>query len=197
MQQTINILANYQFNLQPCLVNCSNMGQCFLMNNTKYICVCTRPYYKGESCQFDNRPCSSNPCLNNGMCMTGLNETDFTCNCSLNFYGTFCEKKMNVCLNKTCSENGYCHNIHEMPICKCFQNFYGQNCEFQEAYVKVVRVVKISSLIILLGVIGMFSLWIFCNDILSIFMNVNKTGREGKVSLKNIQHFRYHPFEKA
>ena len=84
-QQISNVLINYQYDLTPCLTNCSNNGIC-LLNSTldKYSCNCS-DNFNGESCQFDLRPCSKYPCLNNGTCINkNVNTNEFECKCLTN-----------------------------------------------------------------------------------------------------------------
>jgi Tfp pilus assembly major pilin PilA len=90
--QLNEVLTNYTGDLSACLANCSNQGICILNSLQQYICECNQ-YRTGKSCQSDTRPCSSNPCLNNGLCIDTNNQTlSFQCICSNSslFYGTYC-----------------------------------------------------------------------------------------------------------
>jgi len=197
--QLINILSSYSFNLTPCLVNCSNRGQCVLGSNFELICQCTSSHFTGDSCQYDVRPCSTNKCLYNGTCMNLNNNTQFKCECSQNYYGANCEKQIDACKmkNVTCSSQGYCLNQDNgTAICKCFLNFYGDNCEFQDAFVKVIKNISVSSLVVLLTSIGLFVLWVVSNDIMNIFITKSRYGENKRQEKSKIIRFKYTPFKK-
>ncbi|CAF1127794.1 unnamed protein product, partial [Brachionus calyciflorus] len=53
--------------VNDCIQNCSNNGKCKFINNAKYKCECNKNYV-GSACQYKTLPCSSNPCINNGLC---------------------------------------------------------------------------------------------------------------------------------
>jgi hypothetical protein len=198
--QLINILSSYSFNLSPCLVNCSNRGQCVLGNNFELICQCTHSFFTGDSCQYDVRPCSTNKCLYNGTCTNLNNNTQFKCECSQNYYGANCEKQIDVCKvkNVTCSNQGYCLNqANGTAVCKCFLNYYGDNCEFQDAFVKVIKTISVSSLIVLLTSIGLFVLWIVSNDIMNIFITKSRYGENKRQKKPKVIRFKYTPFKKS
>ena len=74
--QLNGILETYIGDLTGCLANCSNQAVCMLDTQQKYICQC-KEFKNGLSCQSDTRPCSSNPCLNNGVCSNVYNGTLF------------------------------------------------------------------------------------------------------------------------
>ena len=97
----MNILTNSNYDLSACLKNCSNNGLCLLnTTNQKYSCQCFT-HFNGISCQFDTRPCSKYPCLNNGTCLnTNLNTSEFKCQCQLNYFGLNCETKIDLCKNQ-------------------------------------------------------------------------------------------------
>ena len=91
--------------------------------------------------QFDSRTCSNNPCLNNGTCLnSNLNNTitELVCQCELNYYGVYCENKIDLCQNQTCSNNGYCFLNNTQPICKCFNGYNGDICELDNVSLKNV-----------------------------------------------------------
>ncbi|RNA25740.1 neurogenic locus notch -like protein [Brachionus plicatilis] len=75
--ETINIILSSDIDIADCLSNCSNRGHCVLLEEQepeKFSCSC-EAHFGGNKCQFDLRPCSSNPCLNNGTCKEVLNNT--------------------------------------------------------------------------------------------------------------------------
>jgi hypothetical protein len=147
----LNILTTQNGSITGCLRQCSSQGQCQLNQITQmYGCVCDT-YFSGSACQYDSRPCSSGPCLNNGTCtnVQGLNSTlSFQCECQNTYYGTNCEKQIDVCHNKTCNGKGYCFNSQNEPKCKCFSGYSGDECELTSAYVKIVKGTQLTATII-------------------------------------------------
>jgi hypothetical protein len=144
----MNIL-NINTDITPCLLNCSNNGECIynqISNN--FTCNCFENY-TGSNCNIDKRPCNSAKlqCINNGICInnrTGPNKDDYTfaCNCSYPFYGDRCQFKIKLCQNITCSKQGICLVVNDtQPVCKCFPNFSGNECEISGFKMKTIKAV--------------------------------------------------------
>ena len=174
-QMLQDLLQSTSFNLNGCLVNCSNKGVCeFDLVSKKYVCKCNEPeYIKGISCQTDLRACSSYPCLNNGTCVNlTINRTEtFACECASQFFGHYCERHVDWCQNRTCSLHGYCHvgSSRNNSKCKCFTGFSGDDCELVDTFSAIIRnSVQYTSLLIC--VISMFTLaWlVVSNDVLNV-----------------------------
>ncbi|CAF1055510.1 unnamed protein product [Brachionus calyciflorus] len=128
-----------------CMLNCSNNGLCLMDSNFNYECVCSS-YYTGLKCQYDTRLCSSNPCLNKGVCVEGNNT--YSCLCSDLYFGQNCEFKNDVCQNETCNGNGVCKDVRNEPFCECLYLFSGKECEIKSEEIQTIkRVVKTSSII--------------------------------------------------
>ena len=193
-------LANYPYNLASCLTNCTNRGVCYMDATTqKYICRCIANFI-GESCQTDIRPCYKYPCLNNGTCidLNSVNGTSFQCQCQKNYFGVNCENEFNICQNQSCSANGRCANNQGTPTCICFTGYYGENCEMEASFTKVVRDVKLTSILICAFSIGFFITLIILNDVWSIFIRKAnaKHVRNSSRSFSNpkVIHFKYYAF---
>ena len=73
----------------PAKLTCKNGGQCF--NGA----CCCRDHYSGQFCNIETIGCHSNPCLNGGRCVPGIdNDTDnYTCECLDTFQGQYCERQ--------------------------------------------------------------------------------------------------------
>ena len=170
--QLNGILATYTGDISSCLANCSNQGICVLDSNQQYICQCNQ-YRTGLSCQSDTRPCSSGPCLNNGICSNINNETSFQCTCQMNlYYGQYCENKIDLCLNNStkCIKNqGYCVMNSTQAICKCFSDFSGPNCEIESTSYVVRKSFINAATIIAIVVMVCFAIMIFCFDYTKYF----------------------------
>ena len=167
--QLNEVLSAYRGDLSGCLANCSNQGSCVLNSMQQYICQCDQ-YKTGKSCQSDLRPCSSNPCLNNGTCsnIMNINETIFQCMCQNNLYfGTYCENKVDLCLNNTdlCFiGQGYCIVNGTQPMCKCLKDYSGTKCEIQSTSLAVTKaIINVSSIITIIVLVS-FVILILCLD---------------------------------
>ena len=107
-------LLNSNYDLSGCMTNCSNKVSCrFDTVLNKFYCLCDSIYSSGSACNVDIRPCSSNPCLNNGTCVDYSNglrynmsvpdNVTYSCLCNKHYKGENCEEKINICQNETCS----------------------------------------------------------------------------------------------
>ena len=165
-----------------CLTNCSQNGDCIFDTTTQtFSCKCL-PHFKGSSCQNDERPCSSYPCLNNATCInTNMNNSrlSFTCECQKENYGSYCENKINLCEYKNCSSNGYCRVSDLKAECKCLINYYGENCEYEASQIKMIKNVQTTSLAICFTTICVFCLIIILNDVSNIFIFTTKKTKKG------------------
>jgi hypothetical protein len=196
ISQLLDILTQQTGDISGCLLQCSSQGQCQLNQNTQmYECGC-KTYFSGSACQYDSRPCSSGPCLNNGTCknVQGLNSTlSFECECQNTYYGTNCEKQIDVCQNKTCNGKGYCFISQNEPKCKCFSGYSGDECDLTSATVKLVKSVQFTSSLVCFIVIGTFITMVISNDLLKICCNKKQNFKEEKLNKapKEIR-FKYH-----
>ena len=138
----LKLLSTYEKDLTGCLLNCSNNGICALNTNYQLVCVCNQ-FYSGSACSMDSRPCSSNPCQNNGNCTHNV-ETSmsaYVCSCPPLFYGRNCQFVKEVCRNVTCSMRGVCVINESRPQCKCFSDFSGESCQItSRAFVEKTQV---------------------------------------------------------
>ncbi len=174
--QVFFILSSQKGNLNGCLQNCSSSGFCSLSFGI-IGCQCFQ-YFTGSSCQYDTRPCASNPCLNNGTCINVVNGTasSFECQCKNTFYGLSCENQIDICQNVTCNRHGYCYTEQNMAKCKCFTSYSGDTCEIESSYVKLVRSVQLTSTIICFGALGLVIFSVISNDTFNYFTRrKNKT----------------------
>lgn len=131
--------------LLGCLLNCSGKGQCKPEGTSESKCVCL-DNFKGDKCDVDLRPCKYRPCLNQGECEdvmdTSLNYYDFKCKCKGSSTGKFCQNKIDICFNETCSSNGYCQDNNGVPECKCKYLYQGNKCEIESAELQTKKAVQ-------------------------------------------------------
>lgn len=71
----------------------------------------------GSHCETKINSCSSQPCLNNGICVS--NGNSFSCTCKEGFTGRICEEIEDRCERK-CYNNGRCvKNDDDEEVCIC------------------------------------------------------------------------------
>jgi hypothetical protein len=63
----------------------------------------------------------------------------FSCQCGNLYYGEYCQFKIDVCENETCSKNGFCKDFNNKPLCVCFALFFGDQCQTQSAELKTIK----------------------------------------------------------
>ena len=191
--EIINLL-NSNYDLSGCIVNCSNNGQCkfnSIINN--FYCSCYSIYFGGYACQIDTRPCSSNPCLNNATCVdystsSNYSSSSFSCVCDeyYMYKGVYCESKIDVCRNETCSTNGYCLDLNNKAKCVCSSMYWGERCEMESNELKTEK--QIISIASILAIIIIILFYIFI-----VLLDVAKFCCEKKVKKRKrlIQKFNY------
>jgi len=187
--QVLTLLSGQKGDLNGCLQNCSSSGICS-SNNGLIGCQCFE-FFTGASCQYDTRPCASNPCLNNGTCINIVNGTtsSFECQCKNTFYGLNCENQINICQNVTCSDHGYCYKDQTIAKCKCFTSYSGDVCEIESSYVKLVHSVQSTSTIICVIVLGLGIISVISNDTFNYFTrSINKIGAKKSVKKNPKKH---------
>lgn len=83
----------------------------------------------GTFCQINIDDCSSNPCLNGGICKDMID--GFICNCTERWMGETCEKPYDICEFHPCKNNGTCRSSSNKReySCHCLSGFDGDNCE--------------------------------------------------------------------
>jgi hypothetical protein len=74
-----------------------------LISNSSYQCFCSRGYI-GINCEQFSNPCSSNPCLNQGLCQAILPNL-FECKCLQGYTGFYCQFINNSCQQQSCAVN--------------------------------------------------------------------------------------------
>lgn len=105
---------------------CGNGGTCFWINSTDYHCYCPAGL-TGKDCRHEINHCLSQPCYNNGTCLSQINT--FTCQCSNNTNGIYCQELIDPCKINPCLNNGRCEREHEKYKCNCTRNYTGEHCE--------------------------------------------------------------------
>jgi hypothetical protein len=85
--------------------------------------------YSGTYCEIVISPCQSQPCFNNGSCLSTYNNT-YLCICLPSYTGTFCEQ-YNPCMNFQCLNGGTCvisSSALNGRTCICPVGYTGQAC---------------------------------------------------------------------
>ncbi|CAF1035730.1 unnamed protein product [Adineta ricciae] len=118
-----------------CNLTCLNGGECYNdeQQGGQARCSCPNEYY-GERCELMNRPksCSlSNPCMNNGKCIT--TSAGAQCVCQKGTSGVLCERieqsdSAKYCPLK-CQAGGLCVFVGSTAECRCPSGRVGRFCE--------------------------------------------------------------------
>ncbi|PIK61425.1 putative fibropellin-1 isoform X2 [Apostichopus japonicus] len=107
---------------------CQNNATCYNAYQPQrdlpdFACEC-RGVYRGLICNETADPCSSNPCLNGGICLKNVNGDVFVCICPVGYTGDICEKRQGA----LCSANpAACTGPGEM--CVEQENYFHCECE--------------------------------------------------------------------
>ncbi|KAK3791911.1 hypothetical protein RRG08_026813, partial [Elysia crispata] len=111
-------------------VTCGGQGLCAtFQDEPNYKCLCCGNY-EGAGCEKFN-PCLSNPCGRRGQCEQDDEDPEkFSCECSLEYYGTTCQhKRENLCDVIKCQNNGTCVGNSTHFLCECPDGLSGSHCE--------------------------------------------------------------------
>ncbi|KAI8499218.1 biological adhesion [Branchiostoma belcheri] len=75
-------------------------------------------------------PCASNPCQNNGYCVSINGGDAYQCRCTPGWVGVNCETQ-NYCINHQCQNGGACMNQPNLQgyVCSCLPGWEGQQCQ--------------------------------------------------------------------
>lgn len=153
-------------------------------------------YFTGATCATDLRPCSVNPCMNNGTCIqniTDITNPSYYCDCGQYYEGIFCQTKIDVCKNETCSRQGSCIDVDNQPKCVCFNSYLGDKCDtLSESLKTTKRVVTTASVIAILTLIALYSSFVLCDIHKFFFMNRDKGSKINKIrknKIFNIEFF--------
>ncbi|RNA17391.1 eyes shut -like protein [Brachionus plicatilis] len=167
--EKITELFTLKIDINNCLLNCSNNGKCRLNSESKYVCECVDDFI-GDRCQHNTRPCYLNRCRNNATCIENSLNKIYSCECFTEnnqtslYYGIYCEKKIDVCSNETCSNHGYCKEENNAPICVCFYMYSGDKCENESEELKKNKMIVKTTTIIAIIVLISFFIIILCCD---------------------------------
>ncbi|CAH8436916.1 unnamed protein product [Schistosoma mattheei] len=131
----------------PCQLNpCLNGGTCQSDPFGQFTCICPH-WYNGIRCEQEINPCyPTSPCLGEkSVChlLTSKNRTvsgpsysihkseyivDFLCECDLNYFGRYCDKKRNSCKFHNCKNGATCLQNNDHFVCLCPLGFTGPIC---------------------------------------------------------------------
>ncbi|CAG9855886.1 unnamed protein product [Phyllotreta striolata] len=103
---------------------CGPNALCSVANEYEYTCNCYEGYV-GTHCEEEITACQSQPCINNGTCLSIPN--GYFCVCPGEFTGSNCESVVETCLNNGVT---YFEN-NGTSICICPPGFIGVKCEIK------------------------------------------------------------------
>ncbi|CAL8110243.1 unnamed protein product [Orchesella dallaii] len=128
--------------------DCNNQGDCMVVDNgTDFICNCSHGFW-GRHCNFtdlckiDNngtarppgKPCNGGVCRNESVEVNGSLNNTFTCTCSNDAVGQFCQFP-NPCFDMPCKNGGTCNinqtdpNQKPNKNCTCLHTHIGESCQ--------------------------------------------------------------------
>ena len=86
----------------------------------KFIIIFFKAGISGTNCQGSvSVPCLTNQCKNGATCFA-TSTTEYSCACSSNYYGQYCETSRTVCKSDSCKNGGTCKEISNLQfICIC------------------------------------------------------------------------------
>ena len=118
--------------------NCTSIFQSSICSYSfNYIIISFSFFFK------DNNPCSSSPCLNNGLCSLDDLSCSYQCSCQQGFTGTTCgisatstttfatTTESDACVSSPCLNNGLCISFINSYQCLCLPDFSGPTCQIQ------------------------------------------------------------------
>ena len=182
-----NTILQSTSDLTSCLLNCSNKGVC-KSDYITFVCECFDGF-EGKYCTIDLNPCSSHPCLYNGICENLQNRTssgqNYSCSCPEYYYGKNCELRVDVCQNETCNQNGYCFDNSSIPTCVCDLYYSGYKCEIKSFEYKVIQTVRKSSIILVTLVVTATCIYFLLNDFLTSLKKEKKVINKSDTRKKN------------
>ncbi|KAG9335984.1 hypothetical protein JZ751_003383 [Albula glossodonta] len=89
-----------------------------------YFCKCSASFM-GTHCEIGVSPCTSNPCLYGGTCIS--RGDDFYCQCRGQYSGQRCQLGP-YCRDNPCKNSGRCIDSLDGPVCECEPGFQGDRC---------------------------------------------------------------------
>eukprot|EP00057_Strongylocentrotus_purpuratus_P031399 XP_784490.3 PREDICTED: fibropellin-1 [Strongylocentrotus purpuratus] len=101
---------------------CENNGECIRDGQ----CRCVTGF-TGTICETNIDDCSTNPCMNGGVCVDEVNS--FTCNCAAGYTGDTCQTDIDNCTPNPCMNGGACTDGVNSYTCACVAGFTGNMCE--------------------------------------------------------------------
>ncbi|UJR07313.1 hypothetical protein I4U23_011601 [Adineta vaga] len=178
-----NIGINCNTSSDPCTVlsPCQNNGTCTTINTTSFGYTCSCPSgFNGSQCQFNNRPCTSTTCWNNGIC-NETSPTTFHCSCATGWEGINCETKTDYCRGVSCQNNGVCRSAYLNYTCECLgQSYSGQFCQIASNKIKAQQGIAKSFASIAIAILICTAMFIIIMDILKYGFGLDFTGEELK-----------------
>ena len=69
-------------------------------------------------------PCGNSPCQNDGLCSYDDSRDGFSCRCSRNFSGRYCE--IDECAAKNCPPYSECTHQNGQTVCRCLPGYKGE-----------------------------------------------------------------------
>ncbi|XP_003972277.3 slit homolog 1b isoform X2 [Takifugu rubripes] len=115
--------------VDACVSNpCTNGGVCLSDEQTRgFSCACAFGFH-GTFCEVNVDDCQDHGCENGATCVDGVG--NYTCLCSPNYKGRFCEEVDSVCSpgRNPCHHQSTCISTPVGPRCVCIPGWVGPEC---------------------------------------------------------------------
>jgi hypothetical protein len=72
-------------------------------------------------------PCTPNPCLNDGVCVS--DDESYACDCAPGYAGIVCQVYVGHCTDNPCQNGGVCTDVPDGFTCACPPPYQGPTCE--------------------------------------------------------------------
>ena len=117
--------------------------------------------------------------------MNGNSSLMFECFCGKYYKGQYCESKIDICQNETCSGNGHCEDVNKQAKCKCFSLYLGEKCETKSNELEIIQTVLSTASIVAIIAVFLFYLCILSMDMAKICTKNKNKKRKKKNWKKN------------
>ena len=123
-----------------------------------------------------------------GTCYATKQQQPLHCNCSKEWEGVHCEKRVDYCKNITCENNAVCRSLTGYYLCECLgDSFSGLHCEIISRRTAIYQAVSKSLGYIAILSLTVFVLFILIMDLLKYGFGIDPVREERELLEKEKQ----------
>ena len=97
--------------------------------------------------------------------MDSRNSSLFECLCDKYYKGEYCETKIDICQNETCSGSGKCYDVNNEAKCDCFNMYLGDRCGTKSNELRTIQAFISTASIIAIITVVLFYVCIILMDL--------------------------------